>query len=52
LFLTEPGLGSCIAAGPVGYADIIKAERRIDGDMEMPCTVAVGFEDADKKINT
>ncbi|KAI1276060.1 oxidoreductase [Xylaria sp. FL0933] len=51
LALTEMGVGSCVEISVAGYPDIVKREVGIPEDLVLLCGVAVGFEDAEARVN-
>jgi nitroreductase len=52
LLLTEKGLGTQVSAAPTGYPDIIRRELGISGNMDILCTVGIGFENKSQHINS
>ncbi|EGU87917.1 hypothetical protein FOPG_09414 [Fusarium oxysporum f. sp. conglutinans race 2 54008] len=52
LLLTEKGLGTQVSAAPTGYPDIIKRELGIDENLDILCTVGIGFENKSQHINS
>lgn len=49
--LTAQGLGSCVMVSTAGYEGIVKETLNIDGELEVLCGVAVGYEDKAQRIN-
>ncbi|WZH42086.1 Nitroreductase-like protein [Fusarium acuminatum] len=52
LLLTERGLGTQVSAAPTGYPEIIKKELGIEENMNILCTVGIGFENKSQQINS
>ncbi|KAJ3545162.1 hypothetical protein NM208_g2647 [Fusarium decemcellulare] len=52
LLLTERGLGTQISVAPTGYPDIIKQELEIGENMDILCTVGIGYENKQEQINS
>ena len=52
LLLTEKGLGTQVSAAPTGYPDIIRRELSVDGNLDILCTVGIGFENKSQHINS
>ncbi|KAM5386286.1 hypothetical protein ACJA88_002436 [Fusarium oxysporum] len=52
LLLTEKGLGTQVSAAPTGYPNIIKRELGIDENLDILCTVGIGFENKSQHINS
>ena len=52
LLLTEKGLGTQVSAAPTGYPDIIKQELGVDENLEILCTIGIGFENKSQHINS
>ncbi|RKK73632.1 hypothetical protein BFJ69_g9074 [Fusarium oxysporum] len=46
------GLGTQVSAAPTGYPDIIKRELGIDENLDILCTVGIGFENKSQHINS
>lgn len=55
LLLTEKGLGTQVSVAPTGYPDIIKSELGLGDngeDLEVLCTLAIGWENESEHINS
>jgi nitroreductase len=51
LALTERGLGSCVEVSVTGYPEIIRAQLTISEELEILCSVAIGYPDPDFAAN-
>lgn len=52
LLLTEKGLGTQVSAAPTGYPEIFRNELGVDENMDILCTVGIGFENKSQHINS
>lgn len=55
LLLTEKGIGTQASVAPTGYPDVIRRELDIvssdEGELEVLCTLAIGWENESEHIN-
>ena len=51
LALAEAGVGSCVQIAPAAYPDVVREAAGIPEHLHVLCTVSVGYEDPDAKIN-
>jgi hypothetical protein len=52
LLLTERGLDTCLAVSTVGYPNIIRKELEIGEEVDLLCTLAIGFENESQRVNS
>ncbi|KAJ4184455.1 hypothetical protein NW767_013213 [Fusarium falciforme] len=52
LLLTERGLGTQVSVAPAGYPDIIRKELGIEKNLDILCTVGMGYENEQEHINS
>lgn len=51
--LAERGIGTCMQVAPAGYGDVVEKGMGIEGEeVEIICTLAIGYEDPSKQINS
>lgn len=52
LLLTERGLGTQVSVAPTGYPDILRKELGIEENLDILCTVGMGYENEQERINS